>query len=433
VKAVAVRKSALVLIVLGVMLFILSPWTEAPPRISVPAPVAMDDSVAILKPVIAQAPSMLTVEAALGDAEFSILAEHNRQFMTRNRNVIVNLIQVKPEDAYRKFTESLELGDAADVMLVSNEWIQPFAVSGYLLPADAAFVGSALAEQFPAVAAPAKWNGYSWAVPMDFDPYVMVWNSTLLRSLLGDNVVFPLSAEQWELLAAKSEAMKPAASWLTLNPQDPLSLLAWLDNAAGQRSDILIDSVYAQWQGGVFDTALGILDRHKAGVTMEVDFMQAGRSAAEGKTAAAVIPFSTAARIRNETAPGSSIQVDRSSWNLPFVWPRGRSYVISSQTEVEEAAYAWIAEMTDAPAQIEYYRQFSLLPVYRSVYDGDLQLSNLLPSRIGQRFPNVPPQSMGPGITSRLAHLGELWREFAQGRLTMQDWKNQWLTNSTDF
>lgn len=428
-----VRKSALVLILLSVMLFILSPWTEVPFRTSVPPPVPQEDSVATLKPVIAQAPSYLTVEAALGDAEFSILAEQNKLFMTRNRNVIVNLIQIQPDDAYRKFKQSLELGEAADVMLVSNEWVKPFAVSGYLLPADAAFVGAALAEQFAAVAAPSKWNGYLWGVPRDFDPYVMVWNTTLLRTFLGDNAVLPLSTEQWELLAAQSADMKPEISWLTLSPEDPLALLAWLDNAAGQRSDILIDSVYEQWRDGAFDKALGILDRHKAGVTMDSDSMQAGRSVTEGRTVAAVIPISTATRLRNETPPGGSIQVDRSSWNLPFVWPRGRSYVISSHTEVEEAAYAWIAEMTDAPAQIEYYRQLGLLPVYRSVYDGDLQLTNLLPSRIGQRFPNEPPQSMEPELISRLAHLGEHWHGFALGRLALDDWKRQWLMNSTDF
>ncbi|KIL34632.1 hypothetical protein SD71_18540 [Cohnella kolymensis] len=421
----AFRKSALALILLGVMLFILSPWTEAPSRTSLPSPIMQKDDVETLEPVMARVPSLLTVEAALSDAEFGILEEQNKLYMTRHRNVMVNLIQIRPEDAYEHFKTSLEMGDAADVMLVRNEWVKPFAVAGHLLPADAAFVGSAQAEQFAAVAAPAKWNGYFWGVPKDIDPYVTLWNSALLRTLLGENIAFPLSAEQWQQLAAKSEAMPSPVSWLSLNPEDPMALLSWLDNASGERTDTLIDSVYDQWRGGALDSAFGILDQHRAGVTMDADAMQAGRSVIEGRTAAAVIPFSAAVRLSYETPRGSTIQVDRSSWNLPFVWPRGRSFVISAQTESEEAAYTWMAEMTDGPAQLEYYKQWGLLPVYRSVFEQDLQLSDLIPSRIPMRFPNEPPGSSEPELYSRLTHLGELWRAFAEGRLSLEDWQKQ--------
>lgn len=433
VKAVTRRKSALVLILLGLMMFILAPWVNVPSRTSVPAPVAKGESVATPAPDAPEAVSHLRVEAALQDSEFQLLVRQNNDFLNRNTNIVVELIQVSPDEAYRRFTDSSRLEEAADVMLMSNEWVKEFAVSGYLLPADTALAGAAQTEQFDAVADPLKWNGYIWGVPRDFDPYVIVWNSSLVRSWLGEDVIFPLTFEHWALLAAKSAEEQSTAAWLTLNPDDPLALLAWLDNSAGQRSDGLIAAGYGQWKDGIFDTALGLLDQYRAGVSIEADPNSIIQSVAEGRTAAAVLPHAAAVRLSEESPVDAALEIDRSSWKLPFVWPRGRSYVISSHTAVEEAAHSWIAAMTDGSIQIENREQQGLLPVYRSIYGNDAELFTLFRSGAQRMFPEQPPQLTGPELPARLAHMAEGWAAFAQGRLTLEDWKKQWLPSSTDF
>jgi len=459
VNAVARRKIALILILVGMMVLILSPWKEpSRSQTTVPAaaiPQQQGEPVVPAEPLELTAPARLSVAVAMEEEDFKLLAEQNVEFRQRHRDITVTLTRVEPDNAYRYFQRASELEEAADVMLLNSEWVSEFAASGYLLPVEAAFVGKAEAEQFDALIAPVKWNDYKWGVPLDFDPYVLVWNETLLEQWLGSGVTLPLTIEQWHTVASKSaetfrepdvsaelsdsEVSQPSAgptSWLSIDSNDPYALLAWLENAAGTRTDTLWTDGGESWNATPLGDALELFDEYRSGVRYASSAGTVWDQLYDGETLAAVVPYSIAVELMEDdnSHPSIELKLDHSSWKLPYVWPRGTSYVMSSGTTVEEAALTWISEMTDASVQSVNEKRLNRLPVYRSIYDNDTgRLSNLLPSRGGQSFPNQASSAEGPELSRRMLQLKSLWQQFASGQLSMDDWRRSWAESLSDF
>jgi ABC-type glycerol-3-phosphate transport system substrate-binding protein len=429
VKAVARSKSALVFLLLCMMILILSPWADAPSPMNSVAIVPDEmEAAASAEPVMTREIAELSVEVAMGELEYRSLVAQNEEFMLDHPDILIELQRINPKQAYSTYKTSSQLEQAADIMLISNEWVIEFASSGYLLPADAAFAGKALAEQFDALAAPLKWNGYLWGVPRDMDPYVLVWNQDMLHEWLGEDIALPLAIEQWTALTEKSALLEGAVSWLAIDREDPLAFMAWLENVASERSDGIWDEDNKPWNGSLFEQALSLLEQNRAGLQLIGSTVEAARALNEGTVLAAVIPYSEAAALVEQprSAPLPKLVIDHYSWKLPFVWPRGNSYVISSNTKAEEAAYTWISEMTKDQMQLRIMEREGKLPVYRSLYDSDRKLSNLIPGRSGQSFPNQPPLHAGPETSARLEQMRSLWTRFALGNITLDEWKEEW-------
>ncbi len=422
------HKSALVFLMLCVMILILSPWAKAPSPVSPIVPEPEAEALATVQPVKMQELSLLTVEVGLEEAEFSVLAGQNEAFTLRHPDITVELIRIDPNQAYRIFHQSSQLGDSPDIMLLANEWVKEFAASGYLLPADAAFVGKALAEQFDALTSPLKWNGYLWGVPRSMDPFVLVWNTEWLHEWLGEDAALPLTIEQWSALAIRSSELQGTPSWLTLHPSDPLTLLAWLESVSDERSDGIWSGGNRPWEGTLFEQALSLLEQHRSGITLAQTAEEASRLLQDRETLAAVIPYSIAAAMAAEPRLSSDakLELDHHAWKLPHVWPRGSSFAISSHSEAGDAARTWIAEMTDISIQLQNMEELNKLPVYRSLYDSDRQLSNLLPGRDGKSFPNQASLIKEPKLPERLKELGVIWNSFAMGDITLLDWNKRW-------
>ncbi|MFC4305623.1 extracellular solute-binding protein [Cohnella boryungensis] len=410
------------------MVVVLSPWADAPPPSSSFIAVMEGEALATAEPEVEEEISSLLVEVAMDEGEFAALSALNEDFAFRHPDIEVELRRIAPEEAHEIYRQAAELEEAADIMLFENEWVKAFAAAGYLLPSDAAFAGKSLAEQFEALSGPLKWNGFLWGVPKDMDPLVLVWNTELLSAWLGEGVALPLTVEQWTAAAKAGAEAGGAQSWLAMDGHDPLALLAWMESATGERSDDWWTRGSSVWSGTVQEQALALLVQQLAGVAFTDDDRQAIQAVRAGDVLAAIVPNSEAAALERElNAEGSSaLEIDHRSWRLPFTWPRGRSYVISSRTASEEAASVWIAEMTAEQAQLQQMEQRDLLPVYRSFYDGDRQLSNLIPGRANQAFPSLSPELSGPEASERLRQLGELWSGLSEGRLTLDAWKAQW-------
>ncbi|TVY00563.1 ABC transporter substrate-binding protein [Cohnella terricola] len=425
------RKMALVFLLLSIMVLLLSPWADAPSPSSPLIAVQPEEMVAIEPEIVAET-SYLKIEAALDEEQFYSLANQNNDFMFRHPDIKIELKRLDPDRAYEVYKLASELEDAADVMLLSNEWVTEFASSGFLLPANAAFTGKSLSEQFEALLAPLKWNDYLWGVPRDMDPYVLVWNRDLLRQWLGDNVELPLTLEQWSTVAEASELSQGEKSWLAIDRNDPLALSAWLDNAANEPSEPLWKRDRKSWTGTSLERAMELLEQQRANLRLSDDGAEAMRMLESGTVLAAVVPYSIAEELEasEQSATGAELTIDYRFWALPFIWPRGSSYVISSHTKAEEAASAWIADMTGDQAQLTNLAENNKLPVYRSLYDSDRQLSNLLSGRNGDSFPNRAPVVSGPNMAERLGVDGELWRKLAIGAMSTADWEKQWFGDS---
>ncbi|XID95343.1 extracellular solute-binding protein [Paenibacillaceae bacterium WGS1546] len=421
------RKSALVFLLLCIMVLVLSPWADAPSPAVTFVALPEGEASAPVEPEADEVVSRLTIEVALDDQPFHALSNLNDDFTFRHPHIKVELRRIEPRQAYETFVRASEREEAADIMLLENEWVKSFAASGYLLPADAAFAGKSMAEQFEALAGPLKWNGYLWGVPRDMDPFVLLWNRDVLRAWLGEEAELPLTLEQWTAAAEASEQTQGETAWLAIDRNDPVALFAWLESATGERSDGLWEKGEDPWNGTLRGQALALVERMRESMLPVDETGEAVRAVLGGGALAAVVPYSEATLIE-ERWPDLAVdlEIDDDFWELPYIWPRGSSFAISSRTEAEEAASAWIAEMTGEQAQLQNMEEHGKLPVYRSFYESDRRLAKLMPGRPGQSFPHQSPIASGPDLPGLLQRAGLLWRQLADGDIGAEAWIEAW-------
>lgn len=431
------RKFVFLFLLLGLFVLLLAPWANAPSSMPLPSDAPNEGaSLPTVVPVTDEKPVQIKVAVSLNEAEFEQLKEDNAKWVYRHPDVTVELSRVEPAKAYRNFQMSSRLGDAADVMLMDNDWVKQFASSGYLMSADAAYIGEALAQQFDVLTGALKWNALLWGVPRDFDPYVFVWNRELLRTAVPNPEEAPFEhIEQWQALADKSNQSEGAFSWLAIGDRQPMAMLTWLSGATGQRTDSLETTVSDPWTNNTWGTALSLLVQRKSGIVFSNDDSQLMRLLVEGKVAVAVMPYSEVNRwlgMRSATE-SAKITIDKSVWNLPYIWPGGRSFVISSNSEQVEAAADWIAEMTSADVQKQDALASGKLPVYRSLYHSESEFTSLFSFSTVKSFPNQASEFTGPDVPVWTDKLTKLWHDFASGSMSEQDWIHRWAALFSDF
>lgn len=435
VNAVARRKVALVFLLLFLMVLLLSPWASAPMPSSpatgdsLPRQMTLDLSTDLFeRDSLPSRQVDLQVAAALESSEFEALREQSEKRSYLFRDIRVSFVRIDPAAAYGAYVNASRVGLAADVMLMDNEWVKTFAVSGYLAPADSAFAGDAMSEQFEAVSSPLRWNGYIWGVPRDYDPYVVVWHADALQALTGDEQAAPPDSwEGWQALAALERLQEPPLHWLAIDAGDPFALLHWVQAATGEPADALLGDAQA-WRDTAAGQAIALLDGERSGVAFARDSEEVASWLVAGRTAAAMLPYSQARGLTDgRSLHGSSLRMDLSAWKQPYVWPQGRSFTISSRAAEDDAARRWIAAMTDADVQRDNLQREGKLPVYRSLYRdiGERAIDEIALGDDAGAFPRMPLPAFGPDFPDRIADLRVLWEQFAAGTLHAQDWTEQ--------
>lgn len=431
------RKTLLVIVVLGLMALFLSPWTAAP--IQKPEPMSLPEQtpapLAVTTIAEEDSPADLSVAAVIGQEGFERLRQQSDDYQVRHPEVTVRWTRIDPASASLE-GDVRDAIETSDLMLLPNEWVLDLAVDGELQPVDSAFDGDALSEQFGAVISQMKWNGYLWGVPRDIDPYVLVWNKNVLASLQSETgQALPSSSlELWESLPQLLSDKGMIASWLAIDSEDPLALLAWLGAAAKRGQDELFVRSNEIWNSDALGRALKLLDEQRAGIADVGDGTDFWGAFAAGRYASAVVRNSEADQALAELpdAVSSAIRIDRSVWDTSFVWPNGTSFVLSSRSNQEEAAKRWLTEMTASGSQLENYENDGLLPVIRSAYGRLEGVDAALASASASSFPNQMPLAAEPNLPSRFANLGALWSDWFHGRLSSQELKERWLDSLAD-
>lgn len=413
------------LLMLAVLLT--SPWASAPEPDLAPDAVPEGQEAIEEEPVFAEQHAELNVKIIQDEETFRLLERQSAVFERSHPDIRVSLERIDPGNSGDLPNGWREAEKIADVALVPSLWVKRMAVSGLLLPADSAFEGDALSEQFEAVAAPLKWNGYIWGVPHHIDPYVVVWNRARLSAATrqdGSALTLPLGPEDWATLGTEmaNEGSRP---WLAIDERDSAALLTWLGAATGIRPDLLLGDGNGQWGAGPAATMLDTL-RGTVGLRAPDSGAPFWEAMASGQYAAAVTRLSVAqagiASLGADAAAGLSI--DRSGWDKAYAFEGGASFVIAAGTQGESAAKTWIAAMTEAQRQLDNYDAAGYLPVYRSLYAERRNLPDLA-GRGAQQFPNWAPQ-VGPEWPLLMTKVGLYWTDWRQGRLALTDWPPRW-------
>ncbi len=421
------RKYVVVLMLLMLAVLLTSPWASAPEPELEPDAAPKDREAVEEEPVFAEQHADLTVKIMQDEATFRLLERQSQVFERSHPDIRVHLERDDEADATNLPDDWHERAAGADVALVPSLWVKRMAVSGMLMPADAAFEGDALSEQFEAIAAPLKWNGYIWGVPHHLDPYVVVWNRARLSAAPrqdGSALTLPLGPEDWTALGSEmaGEGSRP---WLAIDERDPAALLTWLGAATGLRPDLLLGDSQGAWGTGL---GAAPLDALRGTVSLRAPDGSAAfwQAMAAGQYVAAVTRLSIAeAGIAGlGSAAAAGLSVDRSGWDKAYAFDGGASFVIGAGTQNESAAKTWIAAMTEAKLQLDNYDETGYLPVYRSAYADRQGMPNLT-NRGAQQFPNWAPE-VGPEWPLLMKKFGLYWTDWRQGRLSLSDWPARW-------
>ncbi|MBD2870145.1 ABC transporter substrate-binding protein [Paenibacillus arenilitoris] len=303
----------------------------------------------------------IRVNVSLPADQYRELKELSDNFMLKYPYIQVTLAnEPDANKAYGAWTEDSRRGEAADVMLMDNGWVRAFAVRGYLQSADNAMTGDTLTDQMAGLLDPLKWNGYLWGVPMDVDPYVVVWNRLLLDE--AGLKTPPADWPAYQTAAAKVIERHADASILNWSAGDLRQQLVWLAALQADPSDLInlqepSDALVSQLRW--LDTMNARISRIGTDSIAEISEALAGR-----KLLTAVLPWTAFEKLSASVRDGLIFDRER----ILFPWLNGRSYVVSSYCKAEEESMLWVSEMTEIYNQQRNYDLFGQLPARASLY-----------------------------------------------------------------
>ncbi|CAH0119582.1 ABC transporter substrate-binding protein [Paenibacillus sp. CECT 9249] len=333
----------------------------------------------------------LHVTVQMDPLDFTVLNQMNMEYMERN-NVKVYLENIPPESAYTEMKRAARIGDAADVMLLDSEWIREFAVSGYILPVDSYFSSVASNEALDVVMNMVKWNGYIWAVPKDVDPYVFVWNESLLRELGANRL--PADREAWLDLLHRLDEAADRSYLLALQPEDPYSFVSLLRRLGPTGDAIpLLEAIQPYLY-------ISIQDDRGAWELMK-----------EGKLLGFVSTWSQAMKQKVRGIQIEPASPERAGGEL---WIASRSFAVFAGSKQEEEAKRWILEMTSPETQREWLEKTDGLPAIKAEYAG--LNPQMYPAALRERMISAADQGIAasPELAEQMAALSKLVRQFVQ-------------------
>ncbi|WP_168120670.1 extracellular solute-binding protein [Paenibacillus sp. HB172176] len=285
----------------------------------------------------------LFVTVSMDAAEFNKLEALNKQFMNNYPYLNVKLTNESAAEAdFAAWKNRSDQGSATDIMLLDNSWVIPFAVEGLLKPVDSLMTGDVLKEQPARLAEPLKWNGYSWGVPNDFNPYIMLWNKDMLE-MAGLNEA-PGNWGEWQKAVDWILSNSTAANHFLLNlSRDDLNqLLLWLSKFDAESSKELYElKALSDKQRERLLWLQSI--PHEALVRVPLNQIYTLSDLIAGdELLAMMLPWDSYQKL--SLAAQKKLIIDKDAIRYP--WMNGSSFVISSSSLHENEAILWIQEMT---------------------------------------------------------------------------------------
>ncbi|WP_159081893.1 ABC transporter substrate-binding protein [Paenibacillus sp. CAA11] len=306
----------------------------------------------------------ITAAVSLNPELFERLQERTREFM-ESRHVQIHLINVASSEAYETFRHALALGESADVLLLDNKWVQEFAERGYLLPSEAYFSGTSSGETVEGLLALNEWNGYVWAIPKDMDPYVVVYQPDRLREF-GVNSL-PTNLAGWERLLSAMKANSTAKGGiLGLDTTDPMAVLSLIWRIGGHPQKER-DGSEGLTEGE--NQALRVMDKARSVFYSTPDTLARDNFWTQLSTGQAVLGIYRASELHNRPF-STSLKIEYPGLLNPEhrMYAAGKSFAVAASSSEGETANEWIAAMTSAEMQADWFDISGELPALKSAY-----------------------------------------------------------------
>lgn len=308
----------------------------------------------------------LNVSVSMDPVSFVAFQKLSNAYLEAHSGLTIKLENIDPKEAYIKFKKASQLGEASDVLLLDNNWINEFAALGYLSPVDVLFTTDMQAQRVPVVLNQVKWNGYIWGVPNDIDPYIFVWNKkTALEAKRDKAPETPDEMVQWSRTFAKPETGKYG---IYVDLLDPELFIATMSSLTGTWLDPT--QVDKKWSDpAIMKTVESFLiwdNGSKSNISKA--FPQPSSTwdpwalLQQGKVAAMVTTFSAYRQHPSDQLALASLPRTFVDSKENYVWLKGRSFSISSRSTNQLLAMDWIKEMTSPDAAVKMWAEAKQLP-----------------------------------------------------------------------
>jgi ABC-type glycerol-3-phosphate transport system substrate-binding protein len=291
----------------------------------------------------------LQITVALSPEEFTELKALSSSY-TLSSGVKVELKNIDLADAEEILLRDLTIGDSPDIIMTDGRNILDLAKHGYLLPIDVyrSVPGSAPLTR---LISQMQWNGYDWGVPLDIDPYVLVYSPQRLTQLGMSSL--PRSVGEWDTML-QNLRKEQGKYLLAMDNRNPYGLAALLEamgtslmNATQEPLDWIEKGLNNIYFGNRYDVELW-------------NMLQ------DGSIAVAALPFSEWQKHGNASLKAEALLSASSTGGIDSIY--SRSFALPAQSEHPEEAVKWLAFITGTASQSDWMDSTGGLPALDEMY-----------------------------------------------------------------
>jgi maltose-binding protein MalE len=331
----------------------------------------------------------LKVAVSMDTEEYLKLVELSLKFEENHKDLKIEVEAVNKEEAYEYFKRTSQMGDAPDIMLLNNAWVNEFAALSYLAEVDEILTSNIQDLQVAPMISQVKWNGFLWAVPKEIDPYILVWNKN--RLLEQEITQPPSSMEEFILLNHNSfnteeDEMQQYGFYLDFN--DPFAFISllwslgetWMESQE-HRTALNNEGTIQKLEEFFYlpkdeNTEAEIEDDIQENILSLVyprvdEEFKPWELINEGRITMMITKLSDFIKYGSENVGISSLPMITAmddSNELKGGWLQGKSFAVSSKTSMKKEAFEWIQNVTTTEAQLELMNAGGGLPVMISAY-----------------------------------------------------------------
>ena len=351
----------------------------------------------------------LRIRVSLTNEEFRELEMISNQY-TLSSGVKVILSNVESENIDEVLKDDLTIGNSPDIVMVDGRSILDLATRGYLLPVDVyqSTPGSApLTQLIPLM----QWNGYNWGVPLDIDPYILVYSPQRLAEL-GLSAL-PRSLEEWDLML-QNLLIDQGQYLLAMDTRNAYGLSA-LFESMGSSLRSANEEVLGWTQNA--RSYFYLTSRYNKDIW---DMLQGGT------LAVAALPLSEWQKHGNSSLAAEAPLTVNNGNGLESYY--SRSFALPAQSQSPKEAVNWLAYITSETSQLDWLENTERLPALDSLYRVGLPIHNKLPFAVDLLLTDeTAPEVESQGGWSKVAEAVSL---FLTGELDPSDFTAFMLDHS---
>jgi maltose-binding protein MalE len=318
---------------------------------------------------------------------------------------------------------------------MDNHWVPEFAALGYLQTVDHMITNDRQTEIHTDMINQMKWSGYVWGIPKDMNPHVLAVNREVL--LQQGILELPKSADDWMHVIRETHNPDEGKIGLYMEPGNPNALVSlmwtvggtWLDLEVTEELPVthlsaerLQQLLFKETADEEAEEAADSLNSLTETIPYPSEVFNPWEKIKSGEIA---FYLTDLAAYQNQSPAASSLEIinlpnliDTTNSAAPNLL-QGRSFVITSNSEVADEASEWILAMTSEERQIEMMDKSGWLPVNMNSYFIEPLISDANHKVITNAVLQGRVLSFDPKLTQKLGALKGLQTQLWNGEITV--------------